>query len=189
MIIALARLVGRLSKRMPPVGARVINPGPEIGTFVENWEAEDLTGRAVGYVFPREKGVLVIYVSPHCTVCSSLLPSAKRFFKEVAHLADGAWVMVMGNPETQLDYARRNALLSQPVFTEESLPASWRVEGAPFAMWISAEGEVKTKGMVNHREHLESLKNAVVSGHPSIESYLGAVAEKREQKRDVSNRV
>jgi len=56
-------------------------------------------------------------------------------------------------------------------------------------MWISAEGEVKTKGMVNHREHLESLKNAVVSGHPSIESYLGAVAEKREQKRDVSNRV
>lgn len=55
--------------------------------------------------------------------------------------------------------------------------------GAPFGLWVGADGKVKAKGMVDRREHLESLLHAAEIGHPSIQSYVTALAEEEEQKR------
>src|SRR3989304_5081242 len=95
LTLALARLVGQLSRRFPPSGARVIDPGPEIGTVVENWEGTDLLGKPVSIQFPRERCVLLLYLSPHCSACGGLLPSAKRFFREIAETTEGVWVMAL----------------------------------------------------------------------------------------------
>jgi len=184
LILALARMVGRLARKAPVAGARVIDPGPEIGAAIESWTGVDLTGRSVGLTFPRERGVFLLYVSPHCTVCSALLPSARRFLKEIAPEADGIWVMTLGQPDTQLAYARENALMQHPVVAESQLPPSWRLGGAPFGVWIDSTGIVRAKGMVDRREHLESLRNAAAVGHPSVQSYLSAVAEREEQARE-----
>src|SRR5262245_1931772 len=107
LMLALARLVGQLmSRRMPGAGARVIDPGPEIGVTIESLEATDLMGRAMNVRFPRDRGVFLLYVSPHCSTCAMLLPSAKRFFKEIAAEAEGSWVMVLGSREAQIGYAQ-----------------------------------------------------------------------------------
>jgi len=37
---------------------------------------------------------------------------------------------------------------------------------------IGADGVLKSKGLVNSREHLESLILAAELGHPTLESYL-----------------
>lgn len=184
LTLALARLVGQLHRRLPPSGARVIDPGPEIGQFVEDWEGTDVLANPVSFQFPRVRGLFLLYLSPHCSSCAALLPSARRFFKEIASEADGVWVMVIGSTETQIDYARKNGLTSHPVIVESQLPPSWRLQGAPFGVWISAAGQVQTKGMVNHREHLESLRHAAATGHASIQSYLEAQAEREEQERE-----
>lgn len=183
LTLALARLVGRLSRRLPPGGARVIDPGPEIGETIDGWEAVDLFGKRVEYRFPRERGLLLIYVSPHCSTCTALLPSAKSFMREVAEQVEGAWVMVLGTDETQIAYARRYGLDVAPVFSEQRMPPGFRLEGAPFACWIDGQGIVRAKGMVNHREHLESLARAVETGHPSMDSYLTELAERQERER------
>ncbi len=56
LILALARLVGQLmSRRFPTSGARVIDPGPDIGMTVESWEGTDLAGNPLRLQFPRPR--------------------------------------------------------------------------------------------------------------------------------------
>jgi methylamine dehydrogenase accessory protein MauD len=181
LILALGRLVGQLTRRNPPTGARVINPGPEIGSRVEDWSGVDLLGKEFEFRFPRGRGAFLLYTSPHCTVCESLVPSARRFFEEIAPEAEGVWVMVLGSRDAQLAYAREHGLTRHVLLAEDQLPRSWQVQGAPFGLWIDAGGVVKSKGMTNNRDHLESLRNAAEMGHPSIQSYLAAAAESRER--------
>lgn len=175
LIVALSRLVGQLNRRLPPAGARVIDPGPDLGAQVSGFEVVDLTGRRVSVTFPLERGLLILYVSPHCGTCTELLPAARRFFGEVSALADACLAMVTGSRQAQLEYAKRHALTERPVFAEEDLPSDLQLGGAPFALWIDREGQVCAKGMVNTREHLESLRNAVEVGFPSLQSFKAAL--------------
>jgi methylamine dehydrogenase accessory protein MauD len=177
LLIAMARLLGRLNRRVLPVGARMIDPGPEIGAGIPEWVAVDYFGKTVEATFPRGRGFLFVYISPHCSVCAALLPSAKRIFREVGDEAEGVWVMVSGSRERRIEYANQSRLTGHPVFGEEDLPPQLRLEGAPFALWVGADGMVRAKGMVNHREHLESLRNAASTGHPTLESKMAEWAE------------
>src|ERR1700687_6118901 len=98
LLLALARLVGQLmSRRFPAGGARVIDPGPEIGSVVDGWVSTDLLGHPLRFHFPRERDLFLLYVSPHCRVCAGLLPPAKRFLKEIFPEAEAFWVMVLGS--------------------------------------------------------------------------------------------
>ena len=185
LVLALARLVGQLmSRRFPASGARVIDPGPDLGATVESWEGADLAGDPLSLRFPRQRALFLLYVAPHCTACARLLPSARHFFKEISPAADAVWVMTQGvTPEALRSYAREKGLQAYPGVSEEALPPRWRVGGAPFGLWVGADGKVKAKGMVDRREHLESLRQAAEIGHSSIQSYVTALAEEEEQKR------
>jgi methylamine dehydrogenase accessory protein MauD len=185
LTITLARLVGQMmSRRFPGNGARVINPGPEIGTRGEGWGGTDLLGNEATVRFPRERGVFLLYMAPHCTMCAGLLPAARRFVKEIAAEAELMWVIVQGSRDFQIGYAKENGLTQQTVFAEDQLPDPFRVGGAPFGLWLDAAGEVRAKGMINNREHLESLRHAAATGHPSVQSFLAAQTEAEEQKRE-----
>jgi methylamine dehydrogenase accessory protein MauD len=185
LTLAVARLVGQLmSRRFPTTGARVIDPGPDIGATVESWEGADLSESPLSFRFPRGRALFLLYVAPHCTACARLMPSARRFFKEISPVADAAWVMTLGaTPAALQTFAREKGMEAYPGLSEESLPPSWRVGGAPFGLWVGADGVVKAKGMVDRREHLESLRHAAEIGHPSIQSYVAAVAEEQEKHR------
>jgi methylamine dehydrogenase accessory protein MauD len=184
LTLALARMVGRISRNIPITGARVVNPGPEISRLMPDLETSDLSGNPVSFRFPRDRGLFLLYISPHCSTCAGLVPSARRFFKEISSQTDAIWVMVSGSQETQLEYALQNGLTNFPVTAEEQLPPGWRVRGAPFGLWIDGAGQVRSKGMVNYREHLESLRNAAEMGHASMESYVSAAAEQAELDRE-----
>ena len=70
-----------------------------------------------------------------------------------------------------------------PVCPKRPCRRAGAVGGAPFGLWVGADGKVKAKGMVDRREHLESLRQAAEIGHSSIQSYVTALAEEEEQKR------
>lgn len=175
LLLALSRLVGRLSKRLPPSGARMIDPGPDLGETLPEWHGDDVLGRELHLRFPRQQGALLLYVSPHCSTCSRLVPGAKSFFHEIRQEVAGVWVLTIGGDAVRGEYAR--GLGGYPVVAEESLPAELQLGGAPFAIWADRNGVVRAKGMVNTREHLESLQEAAASGRESIESYLESETE------------
>ena len=48
----------------------------------------------------------------------------------------------------------------------------------PYAVLLDAEGVILSKGLVNSREHLESLVIAHEMGVRSVQDYIGALASK-----------
>jgi len=183
LLLSLSRLVGRLSKRLPPSGARMIDPGPDLGRPLPEWRGTDLLGRERAWEFPRERGVLLLYLSPHCSTCTQLAPAAKRFFREIRREAEGVWVLTISGEEARRQYIESRRIADHPVVDEQSLPDELRLGGAPFAIWADAEGVVRAKGMVNTREHLESLREAAATGRDSIEAYLEQKEQEREKER------
>ena len=53
---------------------------------------------------------------------------------------------------------------------------TYQVGKLPYAVLIDEEGVVRAKGLVNSREHLESLLVAEETGYASIQEYLDAGA-------------
>ena len=51
---------------------------------------------------------------------------------------------------------------------------AFQVGKLPYAILIDEEGVIRAKGLVNSREHLESLAIAKETGYGSIQSYLKA---------------
>ena len=48
----------------------------------------------------------------------------------------------------------------------------FEVSKLPYAVLIDEEGVLRSKGLVNSREHLESLVESMHSGYESIQDYL-----------------
>ncbi len=168
VLLALARLVGQLSRRFPPAGARVINPGPEIGEKIADFSAATLVGGGKLEHSFGQRGLFLLYLSPHCSTCAELLPSARQFMREIQAEVQPVWVLAFGSREAQIAYAVSKRLEPFPVCAESDLPPELRLAGAPFGLWIDALGIVKAKGMTNHREHLESLHNAAGMARPDV---------------------
>ena len=49
---------------------------------------------------------------------------------------------------------------------------SFAVSKLPFAVLIGADGKLKSKGLVNTREHLESLVESMDTGVASLQDYV-----------------
>jgi methylamine dehydrogenase accessory protein MauD len=49
----------------------------------------------------------------------------------------------------------------------------YQVSKLPFAVLIGADGALKSKGLVNSREHLESLIEAMDTGIATLQEYVG----------------
>ena len=78
-----------------------------------------------------------------------------------------------GEPEQHAAYAKDLALDNYPYVLSQSLGMSYQVSKLPFALLIGADGVLQSKGLVNTREHLESLIEAMDSGVATLQEYVG----------------
>lgn len=171
--LSLLRLVGQLQMRLGPAGAAVTDHGLEIGTSLPDQLdpglARDLDGR---FAFPRPKDSLLLFVSPACKACDELLKSVTPFQRRYRDRVDLTLVSNSSDAEGNdalAGWARRVRL---PFVASVPLAAAARVHGTPFGLWLDAVGVVRAKGIVNHMEHLESLRNAREVGYASLDEYL-----------------
>ncbi len=74
-MIALARQVGLLHRRLPPMGARTGDPGPAIGEAAPVFAAPDLKGRLVEVGGRRDRSTLLVFVSLGCEACERVAPA------------------------------------------------------------------------------------------------------------------
>ena len=66
---------------------------------------------------------------------------------------------------------------------------TFRVGKLPYAVLLDSEGVIRAKGLVNNREHLESLLIAQESGFGTIQAYLdarGRVARNARSEQEAS---
>jgi methylamine dehydrogenase accessory protein MauD len=176
-LLAVVRQLGVLHERIAPVGALMLAKGLKVGESAPAVAAHDLDGRQITVGAPRadERATLVMFVSPTCPVCKTLLPALKSSLA-----SERDWLDIVlasdGESDSQREFVLAQRLGSFPYIVSAPLGISYQVSRLPFAVLIDAQGVLRARGIVNSREHLESLFEAKHLGFASIQDYFEAAA-------------
>ena len=174
-VFALARQIGVLHERVAPLGALMMDSGIEVGDAAPRFELTDIFGRQLEIGGRREDGrsTMLLFVSPSCPVCKKLLSVVRWFMKSEGRSLDLVLVGD-GDPEEHRALAKRYGLESVPFVIAPEIGMRFQVGKLPYAILVDEQGIVRSKGLVNSREHLESLLVAKETGYVSIQDYLAA---------------
>lgn len=176
LVFALARQIGVLHERIAPTGALLLGGGPKVGDPAPSWSGGDLFGRPLQLGGSDDgRATLLLFVAPGCPVCESLLPVVQRLAVEEAERLRVVFASD-GEPEAQRRFAERKQLGAFPYVVSTELGLAHGVGRLPHAVLIDAAGIVRAKGLVNSREHLESLLEAHERGVASIQEFVARSA-------------
>ncbi len=168
---ALARQIGVLYERIAPMGALITDSGPKLGEAAPRFELPALNGSVVSIGGERTRSQLLFFLSPTCPVCKKLLPVLKS-----ASNAERDWLDVVlasdGEATQHLAFYGDAKLTDFPYVLSADLGMTYRVSRLPYAVLMDERGIIRAKGMINTREHLESLFNAKELGVGSVQDYL-----------------
>lgn len=173
VVLALVRQVGVLHERITPVGALMLAKGLKVGELAPTIPLEALSGAAltVGGTRTDGRSLLVMFVSPTCPVCKALLPVLKSSRKSEAD-----WLDVIlasdGDLAEQRAFVSEHGLDSFPYVVSSPLGVSYQVSRLPYAVILDSEGILRARGIINSREHLESLFEAKRLGVASMQDFL-----------------
>lgn len=175
-VLALARQVGVLHERVAPAGALLNAAGPGVGEPSPRLEVRALAGNSitVGSKLVPGNALLLLFVSQTCPICKKLIPIAMDFAK-----SERLEVLFIGDA----DLSEQRKLIDQFGLAESrfingpEIGMTYRVDKLPYAVLLDDAGVIAAKGLVNSREHFESLIIAKETGFASIQSYLKAQPE------------
>lgn len=180
VVVALTRQVGLLHERIAPVGALAVERGPIVGEHAPRIEVERLAGDPIqiGEPVAPNEATLLFFLSPTCPVCATLLPTLERLVREapiptrVLYASDG--------PRAEHEAFCRNKGLDPGRYVlSRDLGLRFEVSKLPYAVLIDAGGTIRAKGLVNTREHVESLFEAERLGVASLQEYLEGDSQTR----------
>jgi methylamine dehydrogenase accessory protein MauD len=178
IVFALMRQIGVLHERVAPAGALVVGEGPKPGDPAPVLHLPDLNGRLerVGGEDPEGRSTLLFFLSPTCPICKTLLPAvlsiarSERRSLRVILASDGPL------PEHET-FVREHGLSAVPYLISTDLGLRYRVGRLPYAVLIDEAGVLRSRGLVNSREHLESLFEAKERGVASLQEFLHGAGE------------
>jgi len=180
VVLALTRQIGLLHERIAPVGALAVERGPIVGELAPRIAVETLDGDPIQLGEPREanQATLLFFLSPTCPVCATLLPTLERLVREapiptrVIHASDG--------PRAEHEaFCKSKGIDPGSYVLSRDLGMRFEVSKLPYAVLIDASGTIRAKGLVNTREHVESLFEAERLGVASLQEYLEADSQER----------
>jgi methylamine dehydrogenase accessory protein MauD len=177
VLLAVVRQLGVLHERITPAGALMLNRGLAVGEAAPALEVVDLAGKAlhVGATRTDGRSTLLLFVSPTCPVCKTLLPAVKSSRKD-----ERDWMDVIlasdGDVAEQRAFVRAQGLEAIPYVVSAALGLAYQVSRLPFAALLDENGVLRARGLVNSREHLESLFEAKRLGVASLQEYFSGAA-------------
>jgi methylamine dehydrogenase accessory protein MauD len=138
---------------------------PSLSLATLDGELEEVGG-------PRDgKAQLLFFLSPDCPVCGELT----SVFKSAA-AAEADWLhAVLASDGAEHDhqaYVEKKGLQQYPYVVSEILGKTYGVSKLPYAVLIDEQGKIASMGIVNTREHLESLFEAKEQKVASIQEYM-----------------
>jgi len=177
VVLALVRQVGVLHERIAPAGALMLKRGLAVGEPAPVMEVTDLDGHAhrLGGARTDGRSTLLLFVSPTCPVCKALLEAVKSSRRD-----ERGWMDVIlasdGDVTEQREFIRVQGLAGIPYVVSAALGLAYQVSRLPFAALLDEQGVLRARGLVNSREHLESLFEAKRLGVASLQEYFSGAA-------------
>ena len=181
VVFAVVRQVGVLHERVAPVGALVGRAGPAVGSAAPQLTVTDWSGRdvAIGGTEPERRNTLLVFVSPSCPVCKTMLGILDAVARAEPHPI--RLVLASDGPREEHDaFVRAHGLLARSYVLSRELGLAYHVGKLPYAVLIDADGVLRAKGLVNTREHVESLFAAMEHGVGSVQEYLRRTTDSRD---------
>lgn len=175
LVFALMRQIGVLNERVFPAGALMTTNGPNIGEVIPVDTYNSLGNTTVTIGGEQNQNTLLLFVSPNCPVCKTLLPYVQSVAKAEY---TSTRIILASDAENDQEKEQHHQFVKQyhlslgQYLLSRSLGLAFRVEKLPFAVIIDTRGILRAKGMVNSREHLESLFEAQARGVASLQDYL-----------------
>jgi methylamine dehydrogenase accessory protein MauD len=173
VIFALTRQIGVLFERVAPAGALAVNQNLKVGQEAPELSLQTIDNQLVkvGGKAEDDKSQLLFWVSPDCPVCKTLLPALKSAAK-----AESDWISLrLASDGMELDhkgYIEQYGLQEHPYVVSELLGKTYGVAKLPYAVVIDEQGKVASMGIINSREHLESLFEAKERKVASIQDFM-----------------
>ncbi|MBS0367106.1 MAG: redoxin domain-containing protein [Proteobacteria bacterium] len=175
--VMLARQLAIFYRRIAPVGALMLNRGLAVGEPVPVLEVTTLEGATLrlGAARGDSRSTLLLFVSPTCPVCKALLSAVKSARRDERQWLDVVLASDGEAPEHQ-GFVRRQGLTGIPYVLSAPLGMTYQVARLPYAALIDAGGVLRARGLINSREHLESLFEAQRLGVASLQQYFAGAA-------------
>ena len=158
VILLLLRQVGVLHLRIGPAGARVLPVGPEIGQPITPFSLVDMDNRyqAIQISDSMSKDVMLIFVTPGCANCASLMAALKPLVRQSKDAT--VWAIVgFGGIDNCRSFRTTQSLNFLLFAYDPPARKQYRVNLSPYAVRIRKDGLTISKGLVNQIEHLESV--------------------------------
>lgn len=173
-VLALARQIGVLHMRVAPAGALTTAHGPAVGDNAPVLDVQTLDGRSIEIGGTLKSGSLrlLMFVSAQCPLCKGLLPVAKSFAKD-----ERVDLIFVGDDDDAIQKAMiaQHGLDAYPFVNGPDAGRAYHVEKLPYAVLLDEKGTILSKGLVNSREHLESLVIAHEMGVRSVQDYISGL--------------
>lgn len=179
-VLALARQIGILHQRLPPAGALKLGTSLAVGQPAPVVEARDFAGQPLAIGAADALDTLLVFVSPSCPVCKSLLPALRA----IRRREKPSTKVILASDGPRLEHADFIAAESLGEFTyvlSEALGIAYGAGRLPHAVLIDGAGVVRASGLVNSREHLDSLFEARERGVASLQEWMAG-----RERRDVA---
>lgn len=177
LVLALLRQVGILHERIAPAGALATAARLEVGERAPVVAATDWNGatRTVGAPDPDGVATLLLFVSPTCPMCKTLLPIATATVTAESRKRTTRLVLASDGPRNEHEaFVREQQLDRFGYVLSGALGVAYGVAKLPWAVLIDGDGVIRARGLVNTREHLESLFEARERGVGTIQDYVAA---------------
>ncbi|MEM6583333.1 MAG: redoxin domain-containing protein [Pseudomonadota bacterium] len=170
--LALARQIGVLYERVAPAGALMMNQTLAVGAASPVLTVNTVDGQSLQLGNSTDdRAQLLFFLSPDCPVCSELTPALKSAAK-----TESEWLSVVlasdGEEQDHQAYIRAKGLEGFPYVVSELLGKTFGVSKLPYAVLIDEQGNIASMGIINSREHLDSLFEAKERKVASIQDYM-----------------
>jgi len=171
-VLALARQIGVLHERIAPAGALSVNQRVKVGDVAPEMALKAVDGASVSVGGPRAQSQLLFFLSPECPVCKTLLPILKSMSK-----AEKDWLTLVLASDGDTEEKHRAFRVAEkledfPYVLSEALGRLYGVGKLPYAVLIDESGKVASMGLINSREHLDSLFEAKDRGIASLQELV-----------------
>ena len=117
-----------------------------------------------------------MFTAPSCPVCEKLFPIIKSMAR-----AEGIGVVMIsdGAPEEHRRFLAGHQLDEVRYVVSAEAGMAFQVGKIPYGVLMAPQGVIRAKGLVNTREHLESLLEADKTGFASLQQYIASRKQKQ----------
>ncbi|MGH8235564.1 MAG: methylamine dehydrogenase [Steroidobacteraceae bacterium] len=173
LLFATIRQLGVLYERVAPLGALTLPNAVSPGDAVSPLSVVTLDGHPLmlGGKRASDKAQMLLFISPSCPMCKQVLGLLRSFARAEAKRLD---IVLIGDGtrEAHTALVREHGLGEVPLVLDSRVGLTYRIGKLPYAMLIDPTGELHSAGLINSREHLESLIVAHETGVASLQDYL-----------------